>query len=157
MAIFNKTQKVSESPTLPGTNKSKSKFDIADLYTGPVSGNETQSETSGESGLDEKLRKAYLWIVNNAIISPYYDIEYNKGANQTYAIGDSKSRVTFPSDQSYSSFVLLPLLNLVTRRRCLIIGGPGRGKTASAILMGVIAGYPLKDIKIYSVIRFRPI
>ena len=147
MAIFNKTQKVSESPTLPGTNKSKSKFDIADLYTGPVSGNETQSETSGESGLDEKLRKAYLWIVNNAIISPYYDIEYNKGANQTYAIGDSKSRVTFPSDQSYSSFVLLPLLNLVTRRRCLIIGGPGRGKTASAILMGVIAGYPLKDIK----------
>jgi len=32
-----------------------------------------------------------------------------------------------PSDQSYSSFVLMPLFNLVLRRRCLFIGGPGRG------------------------------
>ncbi len=27
--------------------------------------------------LDEKLRQAYFWIVNTAIISPHYDIEYN--------------------------------------------------------------------------------
>ena len=37
--------------------------------------------------------------------------------------------------------VLLPLLTFATRRRCLFVGGPGRGKTASAIIMGVLAGY----------------
>ncbi len=41
----------------------------------------------------------------------------------------------------------MPLLNLAARRRCLLVGGPGRGKTASAIIMGVLAGYPLKEIK----------
>ena len=28
--------------------------------------------------LDEKLRQAYFWIVNTAIISPHYDVEYNE-------------------------------------------------------------------------------
>ena len=69
------------------------------------------------------------------------------GRRRSFTFGDQKSRVTLPSDQSYSSFVLLPLLNLVLRRRCLLVGGPGRGKTASAILMGVLAGYSIKDIK----------
>jgi MoxR-like ATPase len=55
--------------------------------------------------------------------------------------------VTLPSDQSYSSFVLMPLLNLVVRKRCLLVGGPGRGKTASAILMGLLAGYSLRDMR----------
>lgn len=52
-----------------------------------------------------------------------------------------------PSAQSYSSFVLLPLLTFATRRKCLLIGGPGRGKTASAILMGVLAGYPVREVR----------
>ncbi|MEW5723119.1 MAG: MoxR family ATPase, partial [Thermodesulfobacteriota bacterium] len=55
--------------------------------------------------------------------------------------------LNLPSDQSYSSYVLLPLLNLAVRRRCLLVGGPGRGKTAIAILMGVLSGYPLTEIK----------
>lgn len=41
----------------------------------------------------------------------------------------------------------MPLLNLVARRRCLLVGGPGRGKTASAILMGILAGYSMKELK----------
>ncbi|HEX8834227.1 MAG TPA: AAA family ATPase, partial [Abditibacteriaceae bacterium] len=121
-------------------------FDVADLYSGPVEAVGDADAGTGEA-LDEKLRQAYFWMVNHAIISPYYDIEYNDGPPATFVFGDGQSRVTLPSGQSYSSFVLLPLLNLVLRRRCLLVGGPGRGKTASAILMGVIAGYSLRDIK----------
>lgn len=97
--------------------------------------------------MDEKLRQAYFWIVNTAIISPHYDIEYNEGPAQEYVVGDTKGRLTLPSAQSYSSFVLLPLLTFATRRKCLFIGGPGRGKTASATLMGILAGYSAKEVK----------
>ncbi len=95
--------------------------------------------------LDEKLRQAYFWIVNYAIISPYYDIAYEEGPSQRYGIGQSE--ITLPSAQSYASFVLLPLLNFAVRRKCLLTGGPGRGKTASAVLMGVLAGYDVKTVR----------
>jgi MoxR-like ATPase len=137
--------RVSQSPTLPHAPKVRKKFDVADFYAGPVA--DAGAGGAEQADLDEKLRQAYFWIVNNAIISPYYDIEYNDGPPQAFTFGDQKSQVTLPSAQSYSSFVLLPLLNLVLRRRCLLVGGPGRGKTASAILMGVLAGYSLRDIK----------
>jgi MoxR-like ATPase len=141
-------QKVSESPTRPGTKRGNRKFDVKDLFEGPVEGKLEESSQS-DSGLDEKLRKAYFWITNQAIISPYYDIEYNKKdkPHHVYVLGDRLTQVNFPSGQSYSSYVLLPLLTLVVRKRCLLVGGPGRGKTASAILMGVLAGYSIKEIK----------
>jgi len=142
----NPFQKVPESPTRPGIKKANLKFDVERLFSGHVQTPETQTTESNEYGLDEKLRKAYFWIVNKAIISPYYDIEYNEGPAKTYVFTDMLSSVTFPSGQSYSSYVLLPLLTLVTRKRCLLIGGPGRGKTASAILMGLLAGYSIKEI-----------
>ena len=41
----------------------------------------------------------------------------------------------------------MPLLSLATRRRCLLVGGPGRGKTVIAVLMGVLSGYDLQDIQ----------
>jgi MoxR-like ATPase len=140
-------QKVSESPTNPQAGGARKEFDVADLYRGPVA--ETPAAGAPPVMLDEKLRQAYFWIVNTAIISPFYDIEYPDGnsPNQTFTVGDSKTKIVLPSGQSYSSFVLLPLLNLAVRRRCLIIGGPGRGKTATSILMGVIAGYPLGEVK----------
>src|SRR3982751_2101016 len=140
-------QRVSQSPTNPQARPPVKTFDVADLYQGPASVAADDGEAAAAQPLDEKLRQAYFWIVNHAIISPYYDIEYNEGPPQSFSFGDQKSRVNLPSGQSYSSFVLLPLLNLVLRRRCLLVGGPGRGKTASAILMGVLAGYTIKDIK----------
>lgn len=145
MSPFNLFQRVSQAPTNPHAGSAPRQFDVAELYQGAiqvdaVSGLEAQP-------LDEKLRQAYFWIVNNAIISPHYDIEYNEGPAPTYFVGDSKRTLTLPSAQSYSSFVLLPLLTFATRGKCLFIGGPGRGKTASAILMAVLAGYPVREVR----------
>ncbi|MDH5509041.1 MAG: MoxR family ATPase [Nitrospinota bacterium] len=145
MSILDRFRKVSESPTKPGETPTQNKFDVADLYLGPV--DTGQPSQAPAAGLDEKLRQAYFWIVNHGIISPFYDIEYNDGPPQTFVFGDLKANVTLPSDQSYSSYVLLPLLNLAAKRRCLLVGGPGRGKTAIAMIMGVLAGYPLKEVK----------
>jgi len=36
--------------------------------------NYSESAELPEKNLSEKLRKAYFWIANHAIISPYYDI-----------------------------------------------------------------------------------
>lgn len=137
--------KVSESPTNPHPSAAPKTFDVADLYQGPVSAGADVEQAAVP--LDEKLRQAYFWIVNRAIISPHYDIEYNDKPPQTYTLGDSKSRFALPTAQSYSSFVLIPLLSFATRRKCLFVGGPGRGKTATAVLMGVLAGYPVRDVR----------
>jgi MoxR-like ATPase len=146
MGLLNVFQRVSASPTNPHPAATPRSFDVADLYRGPVSA-PTGAADPGAPPCDEKLRQAYFWIVNTAIISPHYDVEYNDGPPQSFVLGDSKSRFALPSAQSYSSFVLLPLLTFATRRKCLFIGGPGRGKTASALLMGVIGGYSLRDVR----------
>ncbi len=132
------------APTNPVDRGAKrTPFRIKDLFENP-----SESEKGEErTGLDEKLRQAYFWITNTAIISPFYDIEYNEKAPQSYFFGDSKVQVDLPTGQCYSSFVLIPLLTLAVRKRCLIVGGPGRGKTATSILMGLLAGYDLKDMK----------
>ncbi len=135
---------VSAAPTNPDAAPEPPRFDVADLYRGPIT---TEDAIATDMPLDERLRQAYFWIVNNAIISPHYDIEYDAGPAAAYQFGGPGSTVRLPSGQSYSSFVLLPLLTFAVRRRCLFIGGPGRGKTTSAILMGLLAGYSLKDIK----------
>lgn len=138
-------QHVSKAPTHPSGNKASVGFDVASLY-----GESPTGEEGAETEVvryDEKLRQAYFWITNRAIISPFYDIEYNESPPQEYTFGDSGLRLTLPTDQSYSSYVLLPLLNLATCRRCLLVGGPGRGKTAIAVLLGVIAGYSLREVR----------
>jgi MoxR-like ATPase len=137
-------QHVSEAPTNPATGRNKATFDVEDLYRGPVA---VTDQSGAQTALDEKLRQAYFWIVNQAVISPHYDIEFNEGQPQSYVFGDQKSKLTLPTGQSYSSFILVPLLNLAVRRRCLLIGGPGRGKTSSATLMGILAGYSIKDVR----------
>ena len=137
---------VSEVPTNPQPSAAQKTFDVADLYEGPVS-DPTRGQAEQGLPLDEKLRQAYFWIINRAVISPHYDIEYNDEPPPTFTLGDSKSRFSLPTAQSYSSFVLLPLLTFATRRKCLFIGGPGRGKTATAVLMGILAGYSVRDVR----------
>ncbi len=138
-------QHVPEAPTLPGSGPRQASFDVADLFRGPAP--LPTSTAPGGQRLDEKLRQAYFWIINHAVISPHYDIEYNEQPPQVFSFGDLKSKLTLPTAQSYSSFVLLPLLNFAVRRRCLLVGGPGRGKTATAILMGILGGYSLKEVR----------
>ncbi len=135
-------QRVPASPTNPQKPVPRADFKIEDLFDDQVT-----PTAPGNAGLDEKLRQAYFWVANTAIISPFYDIEYNEAPPRTFKLGDRKHDFSLPTGQSYSSFVLIPLLNLAVRGRCLIVGGPGRGKTATAILMGLLAGYSQLEIK----------
>lgn len=137
---------VSASPTIPAPGAKRAKeFDIRDLYQGPSS--PVDAAPLQAPALDDKLRQAYFWIVNHAIITPYYDIEFDDAAPPSFRFGGVGTELRLPTAPSYSSFVLLPLLTFASRKRCLFIGGPGRGKTASAILMGLLAGYPLKEVR----------
>jgi hypothetical protein len=105
--------------------------------------------TSFESGpsLDQKLRDAYGWIVSQALVGPVLDLELSDVPPTSFHFDGAGTDVRLPGDASYASFVLLPLLSLVLRKRCLIVGGPGRGKSACATLMALLAGHSLKDVR----------
>lgn len=109
------------------------------------------SARDGES-LHDKMRQAYWWITNNAVICPYYDIQYGPASNLSNAAGDE---LQLHTEMSYSSFVLIPLLTLFTCRRALLVGGPGRGKTTSAVLMALLAGMSVDEVR-RSILRGHP-
>ena len=101
------------------------------------------SERDGAT-LHDKMRQAYFWIVNNAVICPYYDIEFGGENRVKNAAGDE---IVLHDSMSYSSYVLVPLLTLFACRRALLIGGPGRGKTTSAILIALLSGMTRDDVR----------
>ena len=45
-----------------------------------------------------------------------------------HSTGQETCRIQLPGSSGYASFVLMPLLNLLTNRRMVFVGGPGRGK-----------------------------
>jgi MoxR-like ATPase len=91
----------------------------------------------------QKFRRAYDWIANHALIAPFHDIL----VGPPLLVGQDAGRVELPRSAAYASFVLLPLLNLVTCRRLVFVGGPGRGKTTMATLMALLAGAPLDQVR----------
>jgi MoxR-like ATPase len=93
--------------------------------------------------LAQKFRRAYHWIADQAVIAPYHDVLL--GA--PLVVGQDAARVELPRSPAYASFILLPLLNLVTCRRLVFVGGPGRGKTTMATLMALLAGAPLSQVR----------
>src|SRR5438128_9859762 len=104
-------RQVSAVPTLPRPAAAPARdFDVRDLYAGPAVVLQPDGEPAAVP-LDEKFRQAYFWIVNHAIITPYYDIEYDTQPPRAFQFGGAGTEVRLPTDQSYSSFVLLPLLN----------------------------------------------
>lgn len=94
------------------------------------------------AGLAEKLRRAYAWITEQALVVPYLDIEL--GEPVLVGSGDIKVELC---RASYASYVLLPLLNLATSQRLLFVGAPGRGKTTMATLLAALAGIPREEVR----------
>ncbi len=101
------------------------------------------SEREGKD-LHHKMRQAYWWITNNAVLCPYYDIEFGARSRLKNTAGDE---IVLHDEMSYSSFVLIPMLTLFACRRALLIGGPGRGKTTSAILMALVSGMSREEMR----------
>jgi len=60
---------LSKSPTNPQVRSRSDHYDVAELFDGPIA---LAASEQDEAPLDEKLRQAYFWIVNKAIISPHY-------------------------------------------------------------------------------------
>src|SRR5688500_6640979 len=98
MGLRDVFQRGPQSPTTTHAAVAPRAFDVADLYRGPVALRDEQSGAT-TAPLDEKLRQVYFWIVNTAIISPHYDVEFNQAPPQSFVLGDSKSRLTLPSAQ----------------------------------------------------------
>lgn len=90
----------------------------------------------------KKILKAYRWISTKAIHSPHADIQFGN----LIPIGKTGS-IKLSKGESYSSFILLPLLTLVTSKRLLMVGAPGRGKTSIATIMALLAGESLDEVK----------
>jgi MoxR-like ATPase len=93
--------------------------------------------------LSDKFQRAYHWIAETAILSSYSDIEFG----QARRIHRGEHFVDLHDEPGYSSFILLPILTLMTGRRMVFLGAPGRGKTSVATLMGLLAGYSLETLR----------
>ncbi len=93
--------------------------------------------------LASRVRQAYDWISEHAILCDVPDLEIGEAAILQGPAGTVEVR----REGGYSSYVLIPLLGLVTSSNVLLVGAPGRGKTTIATLMGLLAGGTLHEVR----------
>ncbi len=94
-------------------------------------------------GLSQKLQRAYRWIAEQSLLPGTLDFEWDVRQR----LGRDGHEVSLPEKESLSSFVLLPLLTLITARRMVFVGAPGHGKTSMATIMALLAGHSLPQIR----------
>jgi MoxR-like ATPase len=99
--------------------------------------------------LRSKVRQAYRWISTEAIIVPYHDMIFAPASLV------KKDVPPLTDAESYSAFVLMPFLTLLTARRALLLGGPGRGKTTSALVLAIMSGMSKEELR-QSIVRGHP-
>lgn len=58
------------------------------------------------------MRQASFWIVNHAIISPHYDMEFADGPRPSVTLGDSTARLTLPSGPELLQFRACPIVDI---------------------------------------------
>jgi MoxR-like ATPase len=96
-----------------------------------------------EQGLAGKFRRAYRWIAEQSLLPGTLDMAWEvrqRVSHNGFSIG-------LPEQESASSFVLLPLLTLMTSRRMVFVGAPGYGKTSMATIMAMLAGHSLEEAR----------
>jgi MoxR-like ATPase len=98
---------------------------------------------STADSLAGRLRLAYDWIASKAILTSQGDIR----PGPARLVGKGDTQVELHAGPCYSSFILLPLLNLPLGRRLVFVGSPGRGKTSVATLMSLISGISLEETR----------
>jgi MoxR-like ATPase len=97
-------------------------------------------------GLADKARRAYAWLADHALVTVQHDV--STAPPRWLGGGASTDGAAEVHDgPAWSSFLLLPLLNLVCARRLVFVGAPGRGKTSVATMMGLLAGDTLDDVR----------
>ena len=94
-------------------------------------------------GLTQKLQQVYRWIATSVLLPGSLDLEWNVQRRLSH----NGVNVALASEESYSSFILLPLLTLMTSRHMVFIGAPGHGKTTMATLMALVAGHSLTETR----------
>lgn len=96
-----------------------------------------------KDALHLKLQGIYNWL-QSTLVGSSEDIHLHHNFTPLSIKGEE---VFLPAEGGYSSSLLLPILTLLTARRGLLIGAPGKGKTTSAILMSLIAGMKWQTVR----------
>lgn len=91
----------------------------------------------------DRARAAYRWLAREAVWSPHDDLVFG----DSVVLEGSEVRIELHDEETYASFLLLPLLNLMVGGRLLFVGAPGRGKTTVATMMGLLAGGTVDHVR----------